>query len=136
MERRCSFPRFCLSIITRMTQTFSCSACGGPNEPIAGQSHISCSYCGANLTIPEVLRAKAKPTAKSTPPKQRPTPSLEKEAPDLLRKAQPVVVKAWNSYVYWTWLRRLIPACLTMLVISFFVCAAFGALPFVFGLFR
>lgn len=119
-----------------MTQTFPCTACGGPNEPEAGLTRMACSYCGANLTIPESLRTKAKPTAASMPPKQRPAPSLEKDAPDLLRKAQPYAVKAWNSYVYWTWLRRLFPACLTILVIGFFVCAALGALPFVFGLFR
>lgn len=119
-----------------MTSTFPCPACGAPNEPEAGKTYTMCSYCGTNLTIPEALRTKAKPTVTSKPPKQRPTPSLEREAPDLLRKAQPIAIKAWNSYVYWTWLRRLFPACLTILVIGFFACAALGALPFVLALFR
>lgn len=118
--------------------TFPCNACGGPNEAIPGMSQMACTYCGANLSIPKELRvpAKPKPAVKTQTPPTRPSPSFEKEAPDLLRKARPIAVKAWNSYVYWTWLRRLLPACLTILVIGFFACLALGALPFVFGLFR
>lgn len=121
-----------------MTDTFPCTACGGPNEAVPGASQMACTYCGANLSIPKELRvpAKPKPTARTQTPPVRPALSFEKEAPDLLRKAQPIAVKAWNSYVYWTWLRRLLPACLTILVIVFFACAALGALPFVFGLLR
>ena len=119
-----------------MTSSFSCPACGAPNEPEAGQTRMACSYCGANLSIPPHLQTQAKPKVESAPRKQRPTPSLENEAPDLLRKAQPYAIKAWNSYVYWTWLRRLVPTCLTILVIGFFICLALGALPFVIGLFR
>ena len=119
-----------------MTEIFPCSACGAPNEPEAGKTRMACSYCGANLSIPSHLQTQAKPKVESAPRKQRSTPSLENEAPDLLRKAQPIAIKAWNSYVYWTWLRRLFPACLTILVIGFFACAALGALPFVLALFR
>lgn len=92
---------------------------------------MACTYCGASLTIPDDLRVKAKPTAAMKPPQARPTPRLEKEAPDLLRKAQPFVIKAWNTYAYWTWLRWLLPTCLTILVIGFIVCVVIGALPFV-----
>lgn len=127
---------FCLSIIAAMTQTFPCAACGGPNEPEAGQTRMACTYCGANLTIPANLRVAAKPSAQIKPPKARPTSSPEIDAPDLLRKAQPFAIKAWNTYAYWTWLRWLVPTCLTILVIGFFICLALGALPFVFGLFR
>lgn len=97
---------------------------------------MACTYCGANLTIPEALRTKAKPKVESTPPKARPTPRLEQEAPDLLRKAQPIAIKAWNAYAYWTWLRWLIPTCLTVFVIVFLACLTLGALPFVLSLFQ
>lgn len=116
-----------------MTQTFPCVACGAPNFPEAGQIRMACTYCGTNLTIPEHLRIKPKPTVVSTPARGVPTPSLEKDAPELLRKAQPIAVKAWNSYVYWTWLRRLIPACLSILIIGFLLCVALGVLPFILG---
>jgi predicted RNA-binding Zn-ribbon protein involved in translation (DUF1610 family) len=113
-----------------MTETFPCLSCGAPNQPAAGAVHMACEYCGANLTIPEELRAKAKPSATVKPPKTVPAPSLEKEAPELLRKVQPVAIKAWNAYAYWTWLRWLIPACLTIIVVGLIVCVALGALPF------
>ena len=119
-----------------MTQTFPCPACGAPNEPEAGSAHMACSYCGANLTIPESLRSKAKPKVESVSPKVRPTPRLEQEAPDLLRKAQPIAIKAWNAYAFWTWLRWLLPACLTVFGIIFFVCLTLGALPFLLRLFQ
>lgn len=97
---------------------------------------MACTYCGANLTIPANLRISAKLSVQIKPPKAKPTPSLENDAPELLRKAQPFAIKAWNTYVYWTWLRWLIPTCLSVFVIGFFICLALGALPFVFGLFR
>ena len=114
-----------------MTETFLCNSCGGPNEPAAGASRMACTYCGANLTIPADMRVKAKPAAEVMPPKARPTPSLEKEAPDLLRKAQPFAIKAWNTYALWTWVRWLLPACLTIVIAGFIVCALLGILPFV-----
>ena len=92
---------------------------------------MGCTYCGANLTIPVEMRVKAKPTAEVKPPKVKPSLSLEKEAPDLLRKAQPFVIKAWNTYAAWTWIRWLLPTCLTLLVVGFVVCAVLGVLPFV-----
>ena len=121
-----------------MTDTFPCTACGGPNEAIPGASQMACTYCGANLTIPSELRvqAKPKPAARTQAPAARPTPSFEKEAPDLLRKAQPFAIKAWNTYAYWTWLRWLIPTCITLVVVGVVICALLGALPFVFGLLR
>ncbi len=117
-----------------MTQTFHCTACGGPNELIPGFNRMTCNYCGANLTIPEDMRIAAKPSAEIKPPKARPAPSLEKDAPELLRKAQPFAIKAWNAYAYWSWLRWLAPTCLTILVIGFFGCLALGAIPFVLRL--
>jgi len=119
-----------------MNETFPCPACGGPNDPEAGQTRMMCTYCGANLTIPKEMRIPPKPKVESKPSKMAPTPNVEKEAPDLLRKAQPIAIKAWNTYVYWTWLRWMLPACLTILVIGFFICMALGALPFVINLFR
>jgi hypothetical protein len=93
---------------------------------------MACKYCGANLTIPKELRLQAmpKPAARVQTPPVKPAPSIEKEASDLLRKAQPIAIKAWNAYAYWTWLRWLIPACLTFLVIGLVVCAVLGYLPF------
>ncbi|HNK63340.1 MAG TPA: hypothetical protein PLE14_04775 [Anaerolineales bacterium] len=119
-----------------MTKIFSCPACGGPNEPDAGEIRMICSYCGVNLTIPEEARIRAKPKVESKPPKAMPTSRLEKEAPDLLRKAQPIAIKAWNTYAYWTWIRWLLPTCLTIFMVGFFICLAFGALPFMLNLFR
>ena len=119
-----------------MTQTFPCIACGAPNEPAAGRSRMACAYCGANLTIPESLRVKAKPTAAVKPLKVEPSPSFEDEAADILRKAQPIAVKAWNTYAYWTWIRRLLPTCLVITFVSFLICIALGTLPFLFNWFR
>ncbi len=118
-----------------MTQ-FNCSACGGPNDPEAGAIRMACTYCGANITIPENLRTKAIPKVERTSSKPKPVISPEIDAPDLLRKAEPIVVKAWNMYAAWTWLRWLLPTCLTLLIIGCIACAALGALPSVFGLFR
>lgn len=114
-----------------MTQTFPCTACGAPNEPETGLIRMACSYCGANLTIPQDMRVNAKPAVEVKPPQARPTPNFEEEAPDLLRKAQPLVIKAWNAFALWTWLRWLLPACLTIAVVGFIVCALLGVLPFV-----
>lgn len=113
-----------------MTQSFSCSACGAPNLPAAGQARMACAYCGANLTIPEDLRIKAKPAMKPQAARAAATPTFEHEAADLLRKAQPIAVKAWNAYALWTWVRPLLPACLVVVVIGFVVCALLGVLPF------
>ena len=113
-----------------MADTFLCTACGGPNQALPGASQMACTYCGANLTIPKELYVQAipKPTARNQTPPAKPAPSLEKEAPDILRKAQPIAVKAWNAYAYWTWLRWLIPACFTLLVIGLVICAVLGFL--------
>lgn len=119
-----------------MTQTLACPACGAPNEPQMGAIRISCAYCGANLTIPEHLRAMPKVSAEEMPTKTRPVPSPEIDAADLLRKAQPVAIGAWNLFAAWTWLRRLVPACLIILVLFFLLCIALGALPFILNLFR
>ena len=113
-----------------MPSTFPCPACGAPNEPEAGQARMTCSYCGANLTIPASVRRAAPPKVEIKPPKAAPAPSLEKEAPDLLRKAEPIVTKAWNTYAAWTWIRRALPTCLVIVLIGLCVCAALTALPF------
>lgn len=118
-----------------MTQ-FNCTVCGGPNDPEAGAIRMACIYCGANLTIPENLRRKAKPRVEKTSPKPKPIISPEIDAPDLLRKAEPIARKAWNLYAYWTWLRWLLPTCLTLLVVGMILCMALGALPFIFEWFR
>lgn len=97
---------------------------------------MPCAYCGANLTIPKKLQKAAKPAPVKKSPEAKPLPSLEKDAPDLMRKAQPVVVKAWNTYVYWTWLRRLLPACLTLFLIGFFACLTLGLISVSLGLSR
>ena len=118
-----------------MEDKLLCPACGGPNDPIPGAARMPCTYCGVNLTIPKRLQKAAKPIPVKKVPERKPLPSLEKDAPDLLRKAQPVVVKAWNTYVYWTWVRRLLPACLIILLVGFFICLALGLLPVALGLF-
>lgn len=92
---------------------------------------MACAYCGANLTIPDSMRVKAKPTATVKPLKVEPSPSFEDEAAGILRKAQPVAVKAWNTYAYWTWIRQLLPTCLVIiLLMGLGICVIFGALPF------
>lgn len=116
-----------------MMETFECPSCGGPNEAAPGASRMACTYCGANLNIPEHLRVAAKVPARVKPAKARPAPCLEKEAPDLLRNVQPLATRAWNTYAAWTWLRWLIPGCLTMLVLGVMACALLGALPFLLG---
>ena len=113
-----------------MLTTFPCPACGGPNEPEAGRAQMACTYCGANLTIPAHLRTSAPPKVENTPPKAAPAPSLEEEAPDLLRKVQPVAVKAWNTFAWWAWIRRALPACLVIAIIGLCACGLLSALPF------
>lgn len=119
-----------------MTQTFPCPACGAPNQPEAGQVRMACAYCGANLTIPEHLRTMPQVTAEEMRPKHRPISSPEIDAADFIRKAQPVAIGAWNLFALWTWVRRLIPACLVVLIIFFLLCAALGALPILLNIMR
>jgi hypothetical protein len=110
-------------------QTFNCPACGGPNQPEAGSTRMTCAYCSANLTIPENLRAKAKPKAKRIPVRPQPIQVPEFDTSDVLRKAQPIAIRAWNLYAYWTWLRWLLPACLTIFVVGILLCVALGLIP-------
>lgn len=119
-----------------MDKTFSCTACGAPNEPEPGATRMACSYCGVSLPIPARLQTQAKPQTLKPQVQYKPVIDLEKEAPEILRKAQPVVTKAWNLYAYWTWLRWLAPACLTLFILGFFLCAGLGALPFLLNLFN
>ena len=119
-----------------MTDTFPCVACGAPNEPEAGQTSMACTYCGTALSIPASLRTKAMPKVEKIPSKAKPVVSPEIDASDLIRKAQPAAIQAWNLFAYWTWLRWLLPTCLTILVVGFFLCMALGALPFALRLFR
>ncbi|MBI3161187.1 MAG: hypothetical protein HYZ23_01695 [Chloroflexi bacterium] len=109
--------------------TFNCSACGAPNYPEAGKAQMPCAYCGANIKIPEKMRVKATPRVDPAPSKAKPVVSLEKDAPDILRKAQPIAIKAWNMYAYWTWIRWLLPTCLVVTLIAIAICAALGMLP-------
>ncbi len=114
-----------------MPSTFPCPACGGPNEPEAGASRMTCSYCGANLNIPAHLRTSAPPRVEKVPERAAPPPSLEQDAPELLRKAQPIAVNAWNAFALWTWIRRALPACLVIFVLGLCACVALGGLPFI-----
>ena len=118
------------------TSSINCPACGAPNLPEAGKIHIACNYCGTNITIPEKLRTKAAPKVEGTASKAKPISVPENEAAKLLLKAQPVAIGAWNLYALWTWMRWILPTCLIVLVLGFFICAALGALPFAFGFFR
>jgi hypothetical protein len=100
---------------------------------------MACTFCGTNLTIPEELRVQV--TARvADQSKARPaigsTPQPQVDAPDLLRKAQPIAIRAWNAYAWWTWLRRLLPGCLIALVVLCLACMALGGLPFLLRLFR
>jgi hypothetical protein len=117
-------------------ETIACPACGAPSYPEAGKTHIPCAYCGANLTIPEALRMKANPSAEKISTKPQPFQVPEMEASDILRKAQPLAIRAWNLYAYWTWLRWALPACLTILVVGILTCAALGMIPVVWSLLR
>ncbi|GIK10048.1 MAG: hypothetical protein JETCAE02_19990 [Anaerolineaceae bacterium] len=114
-----------------MTDTFPCPACGAPNEPEAGRAQMTCSYCGANLTIPASMRRDAPPKAEKTPKVDAPAPRQEMDASELLRQAQPVVTKAWNAFALWTWVRRALPACLVAALIALCACVILGALPFI-----
>jgi hypothetical protein len=119
-----------------MDKSLLCPACGGPNDPAPGASRMACTYCGANLIIPEKLRKAAKPVLTNKPPQNAAVDILQTDAPDILRKAQPIAIKAWNVYAYWTWIRWLLPTCLTFLIVGFIACSLLGLLPFVFDLFR
>lgn len=127
-----------LTLEKTMTQSSSitCPACGASSDPEDGTTHMACTYCGTNLTIPSHLRTKAIPKVEKAPSKVKTVSIPEIDAPDLIRKAQPVAIKAFNLYAYWTWLRWLLPACLTIFIIGFILCALLGALPFVFGFFK
>jgi DNA-directed RNA polymerase subunit RPC12/RpoP len=116
--------------------TFNCTVCGAPNYSEAGKSQMACTYCGTNIVIPDKLRIKAIPKAEPAKLKEKPVPRPEKEAADLLRKAQPVAIKAWNLYAYWTWIRWLMPTCLVILLISIVVCVALGAVPIFINMLR
>ena len=118
------------------TPTFNCTACGAPNYPEAGKSQMACTYCGTNIIVPQKIRIKATPRVNPTLLKEKPVPGPEKEAADLLRKAQPVAIKAWNLYAYWTWVRWLIPTCLVILLVSIVLCVALGAVPIFINMLR
>lgn len=113
-----------------MADTFACPACGGPNEPEAGRAQMTCSYCGANLTIPAELRRSA-PKVEKAPARVAPAPRQEIDASEILRQAQPVVTQAWNTFALWTWIRRVLPACLVIVLIGLCACAALTVLPFI-----
>lgn len=111
------------------TPSFPCPACGAPNDPEAGTTHMACTYCGANLTIPDLLRTQTMPKVEKAPSKARPVIHPEIDASDLLRKAQPAAIGAWNLFALWTWLRWLFPTCLVILLVFFVLCVVLGILP-------
>ncbi len=110
---------------------FPCPACGAPNEPEAGRAQMACSYCGANLTIPASMRTSEKPKVESTPARVAPAPRQEMDTSELLRQAQPVATRAWNTFAWWTWIRRVLPTCLVIVLIGICICAILSALPFI-----
>ncbi len=116
-----------------MTQSIACPACGAPNEPEAGKTHIACSYCSATVTIPEHMWTKPMPQVQKNFSNARPVTNPEIDAPDLLRKAQPIAIGAWNLFAAWTWLRWLLPTCLVIFVVGFVLCVVLGALLFGIG---
>ncbi len=118
-----------------MTDTFPCTACGAPNVPEAGRAQMACSFCGANLTIPASMRRDAPPKAERPPaiPAPRQEVDTSEIASEILRQAQPVVTKAWNTFAWWMWIRRALPACLVIVLIGVCLCAALTILPFFFN---
>jgi len=113
-----------------------CPACGAPNTPKAGMVHMTCDYCGVTLTIPEHLRTQAMPKMEKFPSKAKTVSSPITDAPDLIRMAQPIAIRAFNIFALWTWIRRVLPTCLVMFLLSILLCAAFAALPILLKLFR
>jgi hypothetical protein len=120
------------------TKTIICPACGAPSDPEPGKTHMPCAYCGTTLTIPESLRTKTVPlqnnTAKETEFYQ---PGIDPS--DFLRKAQPIALRAFNLYAVWTWVRQLLPTCLTIsiaFVVFIVLCLVLGALPIILKLIR
>ncbi len=119
-----------------MAQTFPCPACGAPNEPAAGQTRMTCAYCGANLMIPEDLRTMSQARAEMMHPKTSPVPHPEIDAAEFIRKAQPIATGAWNLFAMWTWLRRIIPTCLILSILLITLCIVLGALPVIMNFMR
>jgi hypothetical protein len=119
-----------------MTETFPCPACGAPNEPEPGATRMTCAYCLTNLTIPVELQKPPVFKVGIPPAKIAPTGNFQEEASDLLRKAQPVATKAWNAFAYWSWIRRVLPGCLVIIVIGICLCAILGVWPFFSQMFR
>ncbi|NWF65469.1 MAG: hypothetical protein HXY38_14325 [Chloroflexi bacterium] len=101
-----------------MNKTFSCSACGGTNKPQTGTSRMACAYCGANLNIPAHLQSAATPSVEEKLQEAKTSLSLENEAVNVLRQAQPIAARAWNAFIFWNWLRWLLPACLTLIALG------------------
>jgi hypothetical protein len=121
-----------------MTDTIPCPACGAPNNPEAGRAQMACSYCGANLTIPASMRRDAPPKVEKAPaseasaaPAPRPEVDTSEIASEILRQAQPVMTKAWNTFAWWTWIRRALPTCLVIVLIALCGCVILGASPFI-----
>jgi|GEM_PF-798472 len=109
--------------------SFSCAACGGPNEPEAGTSHMACTYCGSKLTIPHAMRTKSE-SKDTQPTSQKITGThVEINAPEILRRVRPVALGAWNLLAFWNLTKRILPACLVILLLGIVVCFALGFLP-------
>ena len=104
-------------------------------RPEAGMTRISCTYCSANLIIPDHLQTKAMPKLERSPSKAVAVTNTENEAAQFLRKAQPAAIGAWNLYALWTWARWILPTCLIVLLISIGVCVILGAAPIILNLF-
>lgn len=114
-----------------MAQTFSCSACGGPNEAIPNASRMACTFCGTNLTIPRDLQISSPGKVESNFKQTEQARPIEIDAAEVLRKSQPIAIKAWNLFAMWTWLRWLVPTCITVIIFGIIACVVFGMLPFI-----
>ncbi len=113
-----------------MTQrSFSCIACGGPNEPEAGTSRMACTYCGIMLTIPDALQTRSKPKVVQPASEKITGTHLEINAPEILRKTQPIALGAWNLFALWSLTKRILPACLVFFILGIVACLGFGILP-------
>ena len=97
---------------------------------------MNCGYCGANLTIPENMRIKSAPADEEKTAQAKAFEPEKIQPADVLRKAQPIAIRAWNLYALWSWLRWLLPTCLTILVIGFVLCAALGMIPIIWNMMR
>jgi len=113
-----------------MSNFFTCIACGAPVEPEAGRDRMACPYCHTQLTIPDDMRRAPIPIVEAprVEVNQLPPQETQQQVADFIRQVQPVAIRGWNVFAWWTRLRRFIPGCTIALL------AACGILCFLFAL--